>query len=88
MDGDKFEHINIEFYRNSILTSQEEAADLKKHLKNEIQTSENECKKVCPRGSWPGTIYESGKLHKLPFNNCNTFCTILSPIWNSHVEIS
>lgn len=84
MDGDKFEHIKIEFYRNSVLTSQEEAVG----LKNEIQTSENECKNVCPRGSWPGTLYQSGNLHKQPFNNCNTFCPTLSPIGTSLVEIS
>ena len=51
-----------------------------KHLKNEGKISENEIKKLFPRGARPGILYESTKVHKLPVNNCSKFYPVLSAI--------
>ena len=51
-----------------------------KWLENEGKNSEKEYELIYCRGSSPGIVYESPKVHKPVINSCSKFCHILSTI--------
>ena len=73
-DTAKFEQINIEQDKqlNFLSKSEKKVIDLIKRLENEG--------KIYPRGSRPGILYGSPKVHKPVINNCPKFRPILSTI--------
>ena len=78
----KFEQINIEEDKkvNFLLKSEKKIIDLMKRLENEGIISEKEYELIYPRGSRPGILYGSSKVHKPVINNCPKFSPILSTI--------
>ena len=78
-DTTKFEQINMEQDKelNFLSKSEKKVIDLIKSLENEGKTSEIS---IYPRGSRPGILYESPKVHKPVINNCPKFRPILSTI--------
>ena len=54
--------------------------DLIKRQENEGKISEEEYELIYPRGSRPGILYGSPKVHKPAINNCPKFRPILSTI--------
>ena len=81
-DTTKFEQINIEQDKqlNFHLKSEKKVIDLIKRLENEGKISEKEYELIYPRGSRPGVLYGSQKVHKPVVNNCPKFRPILSTI--------
>ena len=81
-DTTKFEQINIEQDKqlNILLKSEKKVIDLIKRLENEGKISEKEYELIYPRGSRPGVLYGSPKVHKPVINNCPKFRPILSTI--------
>ena len=81
-DTTKFEQINIEEDKqlNFLLKSEKKVIDLIKRLENEGKISEKEYELIYSRGSRPGILYGSPKVHKPVINNCPKFCPILSTI--------
>ena len=81
-DTTKFEQINIEQDKqlNFLLKSEKKVIDLIKRLENEGKISEKEYELIYPRGSRPGVLYGSPKVHKPVINNCPKCCPILSTI--------
>ena len=81
-DTTKFEQINIEEDKqvNFLLKSEKKVIDLMKRLENEGIISEKEYELIYPRGSRPGILYGSSKVHKPVINNCPKFSPILSTI--------
>ena len=61
----KFEQINIEEDKqlNFLLKSEKKVIDLIKSSENEGKFSEKEYKLIYPRGSRPGILYGSPKVH-------------------------
>ena len=78
----KFEQIDIEQDKqlNFLLKSEKKVIDLIKRLENESKISEKEYELIYPRGSRPGILYGSPKVHKPVINNCPKFRPILSTI--------
>ena len=78
----KFEQINIEQDKqlSFLLKSEKKVIDLIKRLENEGKISEKESELIYPRGSRPGVLYGSPKVHKPVINNCPKFRPILSTI--------
>ena len=81
-DTIKFEQINIEQDKqlNFLLKGEKEVIDLIKRLENEGKISEKEFELIHSRGSRPGILYGSPKVHKPVINNYPKFCPILSSI--------
>ena len=81
-DNTKFEQINIEEDKqlNFLLKSEKKVIDLIKRLETEGKISEKEYELIYPRGSRPGILYGSPKVHKAVINNCPKFHPILSTI--------
>ena len=81
-DTTKFEQINIEEDKqlNFLLKSEKKVIDLIKRLENEGKISEKEYELIYPRGSRPGILHGSPKIHKPVINNCPKFRPILSTI--------
>ena len=81
-DTTKFEQINIEEDKqlNFLLKSEKKVIDLIKRLENEGKISEKEYELIYPRGSRPGILHGSPKVHKPVINNCPKFRPILSTI--------
>ena len=81
-DTSKFEQINIEEDKqlNFILKSEEKDIDFTKRLENERKTSENEYELIYLRGSTPGILNISAKVHETVTNNCPNFHPILPAI--------
>ena len=81
-DTTKFEQINIEEDKqlNFLLKSEKKVIDLIKRLENEGKISEKEYELIYPRGSRPGILHRSPKVHKPVINNCPKFRPILSTI--------
>ena len=81
-DTTKFEQINIEEDKqlNFLLKSEKKVIDLIKRLENEGKISEKEYELIYSRGSRPGILYGSPKVHKPVINNCPKFCPILLTI--------
>ena len=77
-----FEQINIEQDKqlNFLLKSEKKVIDLIKRLENEGKISEKEYELIYPRGSRPGVLYGSPKVHKPVINNCPKFRPILSTV--------
>ena len=51
-----------------------------KRLENEVKISEKEYELIYPRGSRPGILYGSSKIHKPVISNCPKFRLILLTI--------
>ena len=81
-DTTKFEQINIEEDKqlNFLLKKDEKVIDLIKRLENKAKISEKEYELIYSRGSRPGILYGSPKVHKPVINNCPKFCPILLTI--------
>ena len=81
-DTTKFEQINIEQDKqlNFLLKIEKKVIDLIKRLENESKISEKEYELIYPKGSRPGILYGSPKVHKPVINNCPKFRPILSTI--------
>ena len=81
-DTTKFEQINIEEDKqlNFLLKSEKKVIDLIKRLENEGKISEKEYELIYPRGSRPGILHGSPKVHKPVINNYPKFRPILSTI--------
>ena len=81
-DTKKFEQIDIEQDKQLkfLLKSEKKVIDLIKRLENESKISEKEYELIYPRGSRPGVLYGSPKVHKPVINNCPKFRPILSTI--------
>ena len=83
----KFEQINIKEDKklNFLLKNEKKVIDLIKRLENEGKISEKEYKLIYPRGSRPGILYGSPKVHKPVIINCpksrNTLPTIGTPTY-------
>ena len=78
----KFEQINIEQHKqlNFLLKSEKKVIGLIKRLENEGKIPEKEYELIYPRGSRPGILYGSPKVHKPVINNCPKFRPILPTI--------
>ena len=81
-DTTKFEQVNIEEDKqlNFLLKKDEKVIDLIKRLENKAKISEKEYELIYSRGSRPGILYGSPKVHKPVINNCPKFHPILSTI--------
>ena len=89
-DNTKFEQINIEEDKqlNFLLKSEKKVIDLIKRLENEGKISEKEYQLIYLRGSRPGILCGSPKVHKLVINSCPKFRPILSTTGTSTVSTS
>ena len=87
-DTTKFEQINIEPDKQLyfLLKSEKKVIDLIKRLENKGKISEKEYELIYPRGSGPGVLYGSPKVHKPVINtapNSVLFCQRLEHLLTS-----
>ena len=89
-DKTKFEQINIEEDKqvNFLLKSEKKVIDLMKRLENEGIISEKEYELIYPRGSRPGILYGSSKVHKPVINNCPEIQSYFVNDWNTYLQVS
>ena len=81
-DATNFEQINIEEDKqlNFPLKSEKKVIVVIRRLENEVKISEKEYELIYPRGSRPGILCGSPKIHKPVISNCPIFRPILSTI--------
>ena len=81
-DTTNFEQINIEEDKqlNFPLKSEKKVIVVIRRLANEGKISEKEYELIYPRGSRPGILCGSPKIHKPVISNCPIFRPILSTI--------
>ena len=81
-DSNKFAKLNItpDKYLNFIINVKKKYKRLFKDLLDNDKISKDEYNKICPKGSRPGILYGSPKIHKLVVDNSPKFRPILSAI--------
>ena len=89
-DTTKLEQINIKEDKqlNFLLKSEKKVIDLIKRLENDGKISGKEYELIYPRGSTPGILYGSPKVHKPVINNCPKFRPILSTIGTTTYKLA
>ena len=81
-DSNKFAQLNItpDKYLNCIINVEKKYKQLFKDLLDNDKISKDEYNKICPKGSRPGILYGSPKIHKPVVDNSPKFRPIPSAI--------